>query len=318
MSFETPENATPIDDYSDLLVEGIRTSKDLNRAESANIAQAQSKYLFGSRSRPSHWFSVPMLRNIHRAMFGNIWAWAGQYRRSSTRIGIQPCFIPVSLEEHCREVLVWQHDAVELTFVEMAARIHHRLVQIHPFENGNGRFSRLVADRFLIGCKCPHASWPDNLNQNGAARSTYIQALQQADKGFYEPLIEFMVEHGAKDPTPSELLRNRVYRSYVQEQRGTALLRALLRRGASPDDFAPNGHRALQLALRANLSELATLLIEAGADLHTPDQSGQTPFEIAVSQKNKTVADLLISRGARPTIPPGLGHMDYDQLYKQL
>ncbi|MDR1243926.1 MAG: Fic family protein [Endomicrobium sp.] len=32
---------------------------------------------------------------------------------------------------------------------EVAVRLHHRLVQIHPFPNGNGRTSRLMTDLFM-------------------------------------------------------------------------------------------------------------------------------------------------------------------------
>ena len=36
---------------------------------------------------------------------------------------------------------------------EIAVRFHHRLVQIHPFPNGNGRHARLIADLSLAGHK---------------------------------------------------------------------------------------------------------------------------------------------------------------------
>ncbi len=32
---------------------------------------------------------------------------------------------------------------------ELAARFHHRLVQIHPFPNGNGRHGRISTDGLL-------------------------------------------------------------------------------------------------------------------------------------------------------------------------
>jgi fido (protein-threonine AMPylation protein) len=86
-------------------------------------------------------------------MFGSVWGWAGDYRKSITSIGLSPVMIPSQLAEFCFEVLAWFHNPVELTFVEIAARIHHRLVFIHPFENGNGRFSRLIADRFLLALR---------------------------------------------------------------------------------------------------------------------------------------------------------------------
>lgn len=68
----------------------------------------------------------------------------------------------------------------------MAARVHHRLVFIHPFENGNGRFSRLIADRFLLAFKCPHPVWPSHLNQEGVVRKGEIKTLKSADTDDYQ------------------------------------------------------------------------------------------------------------------------------------
>lgn len=152
--FEFPEGATPIDDCSGLIPAWVHHLNDLNRAEADNIMNAQNKYLKRSIENPEKWFKVEELKNIHKAMFGETWEWAGIYRKSVTSIGIKPNLIPSRLAEFCAEVQSWTQYPVELTFLEMAARIHHRLVFIHPFENGNGRFSRLVADRFLISWRC--------------------------------------------------------------------------------------------------------------------------------------------------------------------
>lgn len=148
--FTFPEGATQIADCSGLIPVWVHHVNDLNRVEAENIMKAQRKYLRGPADDPKKWFQVEVLRTIHRAMFGDVWEWAGSYRKSITSIGIKPSFIPAQLAELCLEVFSWLQDPVELTFVEMAARIHHRLVFIHPFENGNGRFSRLVADQRLM------------------------------------------------------------------------------------------------------------------------------------------------------------------------
>jgi fido (protein-threonine AMPylation protein) len=150
--FDVPQGATPISDCSGLIPEWVRTSHDLNRVEAENILKAQQKYFKGSH--PKSWFQPEELKTIHRAMFKEVWNWAGAYRKSITSIGIKPGLIPMRLAELCFEVNLWCETPPQLTFLEMAARIHHQLVSIHPFENGNGRFSRLIADRFLLSWKC--------------------------------------------------------------------------------------------------------------------------------------------------------------------
>lgn len=199
-NFEFPEGATPLSDCSGLIPLWVHHLYDLNRVEAENILVAQVKYLKGRIKNPQIWFQVKELKAIHQAMFGKVWEWAGVYRKYVTSIGVSPHLIPSQLAGLCLEVSSWMHGPVELTFIEMAARVHHRLVYIHPFENGNGRFSRLIADRFLLALKCQHPVWPSHLNQEGIIRKDYIATLKSADKGDYDPLVNFMKKLGAIDP----------------------------------------------------------------------------------------------------------------------
>jgi Fic-DOC domain mobile mystery protein B len=227
--FEFPEGATPIADCSGLIPTWVHNLNDLNRVEAENISHAQRKYLKKSIADPKEWFFADELKAIHRIMFGNVWKWAGIYRKSVTSIGIQPSLISAQLGEFCLEVISWSQNPVELTFVEMAARIHHKLVFIHPFENGNGRFSRLIADRFLLAWHCSHPVWP-SLSKESSARKEYIKTLKSADTGDYEPLIKFMEKLGACDPKPSDLLKNKFYKTRLSEEQIVSIETALLRK----------------------------------------------------------------------------------------
>lgn len=322
MFFETPEGTTPLRDYSDLLLSWVQNMGDLNRAEAENISHAQKKYLRSSSQDLSSWFQPKMLQVIHRTMFGEVWAWAGKIRKSITSIGVAPHLIPLYLAEFCREVAFWSKEPIELTFLEKSARIHHRLVQIHPFENGNGRFSRLVADRCLLSWKCSHAIWPDDLHREGTVRKLYIKALKTADQGDYEPLILLMKDFGAKELSLSTFFRENFFRSYLQGLRGLAKVKALLRSGEDPNQISTAGHRCLQLILKAKIEtrkklEYIQLLVEHGAYVDVPDKSRLTPFQIAVDIEEKEIALFLRSKGARSLAPPGLGYMKYYKLFQQ-
>jgi len=75
---------------------------------------------------------------------------------------------------------------------EIAVRFHHRLVQIHPFPNGNGRHARLMADLLVMRLGGERFSWGSaNLQGAGAARQRYIAALQAADDHDIGPLLAF-------------------------------------------------------------------------------------------------------------------------------
>jgi Fic-DOC domain mobile mystery protein B len=77
---------------------------------------------------------------------------------------------------------------------ELAVRLHHRLVAIHPFPNGNGRHARMIADLFLLQEGIRPLSWGSrrgSLVQTGQIRSEYISALRAADRGDIQPLLAF-------------------------------------------------------------------------------------------------------------------------------
>jgi hypothetical protein len=77
-------------------------------------------------------------------MLGDVWRWAGKFRTSERNLGIAFYEIPTALHELLDDTKAW----IEYKSYppdEIAVRFHHRLVQIHPFPNGNGRHARLLA-----------------------------------------------------------------------------------------------------------------------------------------------------------------------------
>ena len=176
---------------------------------------------------PERWFHISFLKKVHQEMFGDVWDWAGEFRKTVTSVGIEPALIHHQLGELCIEVNAWSKNPVELTFVEKAVRIHHRLVFIHPFENGNGRFSRLIADRYLAAYHCSYPSWPHILQDNGEARLLYIQSLKAADRG--DLLLKLVYLYGARNPSAHDLAKNPFYRRHFLEEQTLAIIKALTR-----------------------------------------------------------------------------------------
>ncbi len=79
---------TPIDDVSGLKIKGITTRRELNAFEAENIQRAVLKYLSRKPMRRSARFDFVWSLKLHREMFGNVWRWAGQTRKSDTSIGV--------------------------------------------------------------------------------------------------------------------------------------------------------------------------------------------------------------------------------------
>jgi fido (protein-threonine AMPylation protein) len=71
-------------------------------------------------------------------------------------------------------------------------RFHHKLVVIHPFANGNGRWSRMAGDLMITQLGGQRFTWGSaNLRPAGEARDAYINALKAADNHDFGPLIGF-------------------------------------------------------------------------------------------------------------------------------
>lgn len=128
-------------------------------------------------------------------MFGDVWKWAGTYRQHDTNMGAPWPYVPTQVRELLADVLAQTSDPNNMPWPadELAVRFHHRLVVIHPFPNGNGRHSRLAADLLAELLGVPVFSWgAQSLNEAGAARAAYLDALQRADRELdYGPLLVF-------------------------------------------------------------------------------------------------------------------------------
>jgi len=112
----------------------------------------------------------------------------------------------------------------------------------------------------------------------------------------------------------------------LTKKRGDELAQSIieiLATGANVNDTSLNGHRLLQLLIKANLDprrklELVKKIINLGADIHSADNSGLTPYQVAISKGNKSISDFLRSKGARPMSPPGTGYAQHYKLYNKI
>lgn len=187
--FHEPEDATPLtpEERADLIPAHIAYRAELNAAEQENIARGQDWALARKRDLLSETF----IQHLHRRMFGDVWRWAGKFRTTERNLGIPHFEIPMAVRELLQDAKTWvEHKTYPAD--EIAVRFHHRLVTIHPFPNGNGRHSRLMADLLVISLGGERFSWGrTNLQQAGEVRQQYIAALRAADNHDYGPLLRF-------------------------------------------------------------------------------------------------------------------------------
>lgn len=191
-----PPGATPLtpEDVEGLVPTWVTTRADLNLVEQTNI-EAAVRWAFVGRkpvSRVEDLLTPQFSDRVHKRMFENVWTWAGKHRRRLTNIGVEPAEITTQMKLALDDAVFWHRNDV-FAPNELAVRIHQRLVGVHPYPNGNGRQTRLLADLYLRVTDRPPLTWGGGapLGSPGVDRSRYIHALLAANDGDIEPLLLF-------------------------------------------------------------------------------------------------------------------------------
>jgi Fic-DOC domain mobile mystery protein B len=190
-----PSGATPIEqeDLDSLIPDFVATRADLNQVEFENIAKALPWAGRRARIRGAQGIlDYSFLLALHRRMFGDVWRWAGTQRQRVTNIGVEPHLIATQSRLALDDARLWHAQSV-FGADELATRIHCRLVNIHPFRNGSGRCTRMLADLYLVSIGAEPFSWGGvSLDIDGSARARYISALIEAiETGRHVELIRF-------------------------------------------------------------------------------------------------------------------------------
>ncbi len=183
-------DATPLtaEEREGLIPSHVTLRGELNELEQQNILEADA----WASSRRRDPVSEPFGRGLHRRMFRDVWRWAGTYRTSDKNLGVRWQLILPSLYEALEQTRYWIDNK---TFQpdEIAASFHHALVLVHPFPNGNGRWSRLMGDILVVKLAQQRFTWGGRaLRAAGETRRAYIAALKAADNHDLAALLGFV------------------------------------------------------------------------------------------------------------------------------
>ena len=123
-------------------------------------------------------------------MFRRVWRWAGTFRTTARNIGVDASQINISAQQLIGNARYWiEHGTFSAD--EIFARLHHRLVQIHCFPNGNGRHARAITDLAMLRHSAKLFTWGQSIAGENARRA-YIASLQAADAGDFAALLVFV------------------------------------------------------------------------------------------------------------------------------
>ena len=184
---------TPLDEdeKNGLLIPTIAIRSELDEFEQQNIEEA-IQWVLAKSLKAKTILTEKFVRNLHKQMYGDVWGWAGDYRKTNKNLGVDKWQIPTALRSLLDDATYWIEHST-FTPDEIAVRFKHRIVSIHCFPNGNGRHSRLMADIIVDKIyKLPVFSWgTENLVKQSDTRTNYIKAVKEADKNNYGQLLSF-------------------------------------------------------------------------------------------------------------------------------
>lgn len=195
LALEYLPGQTPLDEEEKegLLIPTITTRGELDEFEQKNIEEA-IQWSLGRNFTPETIFTEELIKQLHQRMYGEVWAWAGHFRKTDKNIGVDKRQIPVALKSLLDDALFWVQNKT-MPPEEIAIHFKHRLVSIHCFPNGNGRHSRLMADLIISKIyKQPEFTWgAASHNKASEERIQYLKALRAADAGDHRLLVAFAI-----------------------------------------------------------------------------------------------------------------------------
>ena len=145
-----PDGQTPLDEdeKEGLKIKSITIQKELDEFEQLTIEKAV-EWTIRTKFKPEKILTEKFIKDLHKKMYGDVWKWAGEFRKTEKNIGIQWTQIGIALKNLIDDTKYWIENN-SYPPEEIAIRFKHRIVSIHCFPNGNGRHSRIMADIIII------------------------------------------------------------------------------------------------------------------------------------------------------------------------
>jgi Fic-DOC domain mobile mystery protein B len=182
----------PIELRKGLKPKNIQTIGDLDEYEEQNLTKG---LIWLEKQDSSKTLDRYFWFELHKKLFGEVWSWAGKVRVHEL---MNPDFvsypnIQVELKKLEESLKFWvSNNSYNSKFI--IARVHERLLTIHPFPNGNGRFSRIACEKLAEHLESSRPLWGSIYKEDSSKRrAIYVESIELARKqNKFEPLKEFI------------------------------------------------------------------------------------------------------------------------------
>lgn len=168
---------------------GITEPADMDEAELVLLEKLYESVLLSHFSHGG--IKVDDIKTWHRRWLGNVYEWAGDERSVNMSKGdfhfAAAAQISQLMNKFESDYLNRYTPCTDLSneeLIEAIAVVHIEFILIHPFREGNGRLSRLLADVMAVQAgfqPLDYSGWDENKNE-------YFSSIQQGMDMNYEPM----------------------------------------------------------------------------------------------------------------------------------
>lgn len=172
-----------------ILEEGITISGKSLKEHLEAVNNSRAFQLIEKLAKGKRAIGHVTIQEVHERMTRSILEDAGKYRTQNVRITGAPKAPPnYSRIPKLLDKLLGSLKDKRKSAIENAAYLHHGLVAIHPFIDGNGRVSRLLTNLYLARSGYPPIVFRKE------DRKKYYKCLRDTDKGYPKSFVNFIAK----------------------------------------------------------------------------------------------------------------------------
>ena len=175
---------------------GIKSPKEMDDVEARALERAMVGLVGMYVER--HPFTAPDICEMHKRWLGEIYEWAGEYRRVNVSKGDFPfaaaSLVPSLMLEFERDTLARYTPCnfkERADIIRALAETHVELVLIHPFREGNGRMARILSILMTLQAGLPLLNFSLIAEEK---KQEYFAAVQAGLYKNYAPMERLFAE----------------------------------------------------------------------------------------------------------------------------
>lgn len=183
---------------------GIKRKREMDQAESEALERI-TDMLFKTYDK-DHRFKEANIKDMHKTWLKYIYDWAGEYRNVNLSKGDFPFAaanqLPQLMNKFEKDILIKHTPCNFKTLnrvIQALAIVHTELVLIHPFREGNGRITRVLATLMATQARLPLLDFSEIKGKKKEEYFTAVQAGMDKDYKPMEAIFELIIRKTVKD-----------------------------------------------------------------------------------------------------------------------